>query len=122
MNEQKLIEDIRAVFKELIEEEDERFDLTTRRIIYPRNHVYVRKAEELYKKALELEQLNDKYSTYNLKDVMEEEVDQVNRHRYSYKGNVPEKRSVDEIKCRMHKATKHIQMYFYDVLGDIKIE
>lgn len=122
MNEQKLIEEIRAVFRELIEEEDERIDLPSMRNIYPRKYVYVSKAEELYKKALELEQLNDKYSTYNLKDVMEEEVDQVNRHRYSYKGDVPEKKSVDEIKCRMHKATKHIQMYFFDVLGDIKIE
>jgi len=122
MNEQELIEEIRSIFRELIEEEDERFDLPPMRVIYPRNYVYVSKAEQLYKKALELEQLNEKYSTYHLKDVMEEEVDQVNRHRYSYKGNVPEKRSVDDIQCRMHKATKHIQMYFFDVLGDIKIE
>ena len=42
--EQNLIDDIRALFKELIEEENERFDLATRSIIYPRSYVYVSKA------------------------------------------------------------------------------
>ncbi len=38
--EQKLIDEIRALFKELMEEEDERYDIPTKRTKFPRNFVY----------------------------------------------------------------------------------
>lgn len=114
--------EIRDIFSELIKEEDDRFDLTTKRTIYPRNFVYVRKAKELYEKAVELEKLNNKYDTYHLKDVMSEEVDRVDRHNYEYNGNIPTAKSVTKLQNLMLDATRHIQLYYYNVLGDIIID
>ena len=42
--EEKLITEIKAMFCELIKEEDERFDMATKRITYPQKNVYVYKA------------------------------------------------------------------------------
>ena len=122
--EQKLIEEIRVLFKELIEEEEGRFDIPTRCTIYPRNHVYVIKAKELYSKALELEKLDSKYFTEHLKDVMGDEVDMVDRYDYEYKKgqNTPKGKSITKMQHLMHNATYHIQLYFYEVLGDIKFK
>ena len=124
MEEQRLIEEIRAIFKELIEEEKGRFDIPTMRIIYPRNHVYVIKAKELYSKALELEKLDSKYYTEQLKDVMGDEVDMVDRYDYEYKKgqNTPKGKSITKMQNLMHDATYHIQLYFYEVLGDIEFK
>jgi hypothetical protein len=121
MEEQKLIENIRSIFMELLEEEKERFDTTTRRIIYPRNYFYVNKSQELYRKAVELERVNNRYETWQLKHVIEKEVDLVNRYEYEYKENLPKAKSVTKMQNLMRNATKHIQLYFYDVLGDIEV-
>ena len=109
--EQKLIEEIRTLFKELIEEEEVRFDMLSKRTIYPRNHVYVSKAKEVYSKALKLEELESKYYTGDLKDVMGDEVDMVNRYDYEYKENqkIPKAKSVTKMQSLMHDATDHIE-------------
>ena len=119
--EEKLITEIKALFHELIKEEDERLDIPTKRIVYPQKQVYVYKAKELYKKAIELEKINSKYSTYELKDVIDDEVDLVDRHHYEYEKNslIPKAKSVAELQNLMHNASYHIKLYFYDVLGDI---
>lgn len=72
--EQLLKDEIRALFKELIEEENERYDIPTKRTIYPRNFVYVSKANELFAKAVELEEIDTKYSTHELKTVFNKEL------------------------------------------------
>ena len=115
----KLIEEIQNLFYELIEEEKVRLDTTTKHTIYPRNYVYVSKAKELYAKAVELENLNSNYSTYELKSVFNNEIYYVNHHEYKYKEGRINEKSVTELQNYMHNATKHIQMYFHEVLGDI---
>ena len=121
--EQKLINEIRALFKELIEEENERYDILTKRTIYPRNFIYVSKAKELFDKAVELEKINSKYSTHELKLVFNKEFDFLEHHEYKYKKDslIPTGKSISELQNFMHKATYHIKLYFYDVLGDINI-
>lgn len=120
--EENLIADIRTLFYELIEEEKERFDINTKRTIYPSNHTYVNKANELYNKALELEKIDSKYSAFHLKDVFSTEVDMVSRHKYKYKNGRILTDSISELQNLMRKATRHIQLYYYDILGDIKLE
>lgn len=122
--EQQLIDEIRSLFKEMIEEEDERFDIVTKRTIYPRNYMYVSKAKDLLAKTIELEKINRKYSTYELKSVFNKELYFVDKHQYEYEKNslIPRAKSVNELQNLMHNATHHIQMYFFDVLGDIKID
>lgn len=120
--EKTLIAKIRTLFCELIEEEKERFDSSFRRPIYPSNHTYVNKANELYNKALELERLNSNYSAFHLKDVMSTEVDMVSRHKYKYKNGHVQADSLSELQNLMRKATRHIQLYYFDILGDIKTE
>ena len=121
--EQKLIDDIRALFKELIEEEDERYDILTKRAIYPRNYVYVSKAKELFAKAVELEKIDIKHSTHDLKTIFNKELYFVEHHEYKYKKDslIPTGKSISELQNLMHNASYHIKLYFYDVLGDIKI-
>ena len=121
--EEKLKTEIRALFRDLIKEENERFDIPTKRIIYPQNHVYVNKAKELYKKTIVLEKINSKYSTYELKDVIDDEVDLVDRHHYEYEKDslIPKAKSVTELQNLMHDATYHIKLYFHEVLADIDI-
>ena len=119
--ERKLIDEIRALFKELLEEENERYDIPTKRTIYPRNFVYVSKAKELYAKAVELENINSNYSTYELKNVLNKEIYFVEHHEYKYKDGRINEKSVTELQNYMHNATKRIQMYFHEVLGDIEI-
>ena len=121
--EQKLIDDIRALFKELIEEEDEHYDILTKRAIYPRNYVYVSKAKELFAKAVELEKIDTKHSTHDLKTIFNKELYFVEHHEYKYKKDslIPTGKSISELQNLMHNASYHIKLYFYDVLGDIKI-
>ena len=121
---QKLIDEIRVLFKELIEEENERFDITTRRTIYPCNYVYVRKAKELLAKAVDLEKIYSRYSTYELKTVFSKELYFVEHHEYKYKKDslIPTAKSITELQKLMHNATYHIKLFFYEVLGDIKID
>lgn len=122
--EQQLIDEIRSLFKEMIEEEDERFDIVTKRTIFPRNYMYVSKAKDLLAKTIELEKINSKYSTYELKSVFNKELYFVDKHQYEYEKNslIPRAKSVKELQNLMHNVTHHIQMYFFDVLGDIKID
>ena len=119
--EQKLIDEIRALFKELIEEENERYDIPTKRTIYPRNFVYVSKAKELFTKAVELEGIDTKYSTHELKTVFNKELYFVEHHEYKYKkdSSIPTSKSISELQNFMHNATYHIKLYYYNVLGDI---
>lgn len=121
--EEKLINEIRSLFEELIEEEKENFDTATMRIIYPRSFVYVSKAKDLFAKAVELEKVNSEYHTDGLKDVMADEVDMVDRYEYEYKKNslTPKAKSITKMQNLMHDATYHIKLYFYKVLGDIEI-
>lgn len=121
--EQKLIDEIRALFKELIEEENERYDIPTKRTIYPRNFVYVSKAKELFAKAVELEKIDSKYSTHELKTVFNKELYFVEHHEYKYKkdSSIPTSKSISELQNFMHNATYHIKSYYYNVLGDIKL-
>ena len=121
--EQKLIDEIRALFKELIEEEDERYDIPTKRTIFPRNFVYVSKAKELFAKAVELEKIDSKYSTHELKTVFNKELYFVEHHEYKYKKDslIPSSKSISEMQNFMHNATYHIKSYYYNVLGDIKL-
>ena len=121
--EQKLIDEIRNLFRELIEEEEERFDIVTKRTIYPRNYVYVNKAKELYNKAVVLEKLNSKYSTDHLKLIFNKEIYFVEHHEYKYKKEslIPIGKSISELQNFMHNATYHIKLYYYNVLGDIKL-
>ncbi len=121
--EQKLIDEIRALFKELIEEEDERYDIPTKRTIYPRNLVFVSKANELFAKAVELEKIDSKYSTHELKTVFNKELYFVEHHEYKYKkdSSIPTSKSISELQNVMHNATFHIKLYYYNVLGDIKL-
>lgn len=122
--EQQLIDEIRTLFNELIEEGKERFNITTKRIIYPSNSVYVSKAKKLYQKALELENINSKYSTYALKGVMNYEVGMVERYEYKYEKNssIPKSKSITEIQNLMRNSTFHIKLHFCEVLGNIQIE
>jgi hypothetical protein len=120
--EEKLKTEIRELFCELNEEVKDRFDIATNRKIIPNNIHYVKIAEELYQKAIELENLNKNISAYDLKDVMREEVDEVFKHKFEYKGNIPKGESITELQNKMRDATMHIQMYYSDVLGNIKIE
>ena len=122
--EQKLIDEIRVLFKELIEEEDERYDILTKRTIYPRNFVYVSKAKELFAKAVDLEKINAKHSTHELKTVFNKELYFVEHHEYKYKKEslIPTGKSIRELQNFMHKATCHIKRYLFDILGDIKID
>ena len=122
--EQKIINEIRALFMELIEEEEERFDIATQRTIYPRNYVYVSKAKELFSKAVELEEINSKYSTYELKLVFNKELYFVEHHEYKYKKGalIPNGESIIELQNLMHNATYHIKLYFYEILGDINFD
>ena len=121
--EQKLIDEIRALFKELIEEENERYDIPTKRTIYPRNFVYVSKAKELFAKAVELEKIDTKYSTHELKTLFNKELYCVDHHEYKYKKDslIPTSKSISELQNFMHNATYHIKLYYYNVLGDIKL-
>ena len=121
--EQKLIDEIRALFKELIEEENERYDIPTKRTIYSRNFVYVSKAKELFTKAVELEKIDNKYSTHELKTVFNKELYFVEHHEYKYKKGTltPSSKSITELQNYMHKATCYIRRSLFDVLGDIKI-
>jgi len=121
--EQQLIDEIRALFIEMIEEEEVRFDITAKRTIYPRNFVYVRKAKELFSKAVELEKINNKYSTHELKLVFNKELYFVQHHEYKYKkgASIPNGKSITELQNFMHNATYHIKLFFNSVLGDIKI-
>ena len=121
--EQKLIDEIRALFKELIEEKEERYDISTKRTIYPRNFVYVSKAKELFAKAVELEKIDSKYSTHELKTVFNKELYFVEHHEYKYKkdSSIPTSKSISELQNFMHNATYHIKLYYYNVLGDIKL-
>lgn len=121
--EQKLIDEIRALFKELIEEENERYDIPTKRTILPRNFVYVSKAKELFAKAVELEKIDSKYSTHELKTVFNKELYFVEHHEYKYKKDslIPSSKSISELQNFMHNATYHIESYYYNVLGDIKL-
>lgn len=121
--EQQLIDDIRTLFKELIEEEDERYDNSTKRPMYPRNTVYVNKVQELICKASELENNDSKYSTHELKTILGKELYYIENHKYKYeKGTlIPCGKSLNEIQNLMHNATYHIKLYLYDVLGDINI-
>ena len=121
--EQKLIDEIRALFKELIEEENERYDIPTKRTIYPRNLVFVSKANELFAKAVELEKIDSKYSTHELKTVFNKELYFVEHHEYKYKkdSSIPTSKSISELQNVMHNATFHIKLYYYNVLGDIKL-
>lgn len=121
--EQILKDEIRALFKELIEEEDERYDIPTKRTIYPRNFVYVSKAKELFAKAVELEKIDSKYSTNELKTVFNKELYFVEHHEYKYKkdSSIPTSKSISELQNFMHNATYHIKLYYYNVLGDIKL-
>ena len=118
--EKKLLDEIRTLFKELVEEEDIRIDLTTKRTIYPRNFVYVNKAKALYGKAVELENINSNYSTYELKSVFNKEIYFVEHHEYKYKDGRINEQSVKELQNYMYNATKHIRMYFHEVLGDME--
>ncbi len=120
--EQELIDEIRALFEELIEEEEERFDNATKRTIYPRNFVYVSKAKELLAKAVELEKINSRYSIHELKLVFNKELYYVENHVYKYKkGSLsPTAKSITELQNLMHNATYHIKLFYYDVLGDMK--
>ena len=121
--EQKLIDEIRALFKELIEEENERYDIPTKRTIFPRNFVYVSKAKELFAKAVELEKIDSKYSTHELKTVFNKELYFVEHHEYKYKkdSSIPTSKSISELQNFMHNATYHIKLYYFSVLGDIKL-
>lgn len=122
--EQLLKDEIRALFKELIEEENERYDIPTKRTIYPRNFVYVSKANELFAKAVELEEIDTKYSTHELKTVFNKELYFVEHHKYKYKKDslTPTGKSISELQNFMHNATYHIKLYYYNVLGDIKTQ
>ena len=121
--EQILKDEIRALFKELIEEEDERYDISTKRTIFPRNFVYVSKVKELFAKAVELEKIDSKYSTHELKTVFNKELYFVEHHEYKYKKDslIPSSKSISELQNFMHNATYHIKSYYYNVLGDIKL-
>lgn len=122
--EQQLIDEIRSLFLEMIEEEDERFDIVTKRTIYPRNYVYVSKAKVLLAKAIELEKIDSNYSTYELKSVFNKELYFVDKHQYKYEKNtlIPRAKSVTELHNLMHDATCHIKRYLFNVLGDIKTD
>ena len=122
--EQQLIDEIRSLFKEMIEEENERFDITTMRTIYPRNFVYVSKAKELLAKAVELEGIDGRFSTSELKTVFSKELYFVEHHEYKYKKGslIPTGKSLKEIRNVMHNATSHIKRYLFNTVGDIKTD
>lgn len=122
--ERNLINEIQTLFKEMIKEKDERYDIKTKRIIYPRNFVYVSKAKELLAKAVELEKIDTKYSTHELKTVFNEELYFVEHHEYKYKKDslIPTGKSISELQNFMHNATCHIKRSLFDILGDIKID
>jgi len=122
--EERLIAEIRALYGELIEEEKERdvFVGKKLRTIYPNKDVYINKAKELYEKALELEKLDSRYSAFHLNEVMSDEVYMVGKHKYDYDGLIPKSDNIKELQKWMKKATYHIKLFYYDVLGDIKTE
>lgn len=119
--EQQLIEEIRSLFRELIEEEKGRINLTARRIVPPNGYEYAQKAKDLYDKTIELESINSKYSAWHLKFIMEKEVERVNLHKHEYNGNTPKAKSVAKLQQLMHKATLSIKRSLYDILEDIQL-
>lgn len=52
---------------------------------------------------------------------MDEEVREVEQHRYEYKpqSNIQKAKSINKLQGLMHDATLHIKMNFHDVLEDI---
>jgi len=119
---EKLVNDIRSIFYELIEEEDVRFDEKQKRTIYPRSYVYVDKANKLYAKAVELEKIDSSYSTHELKSVFNKEIYFVKHHKYKYDDGQVTQKSLDELHSYMHNTTYQVKLSFYGVLGDIKID
>ena len=81
------------------------------------------KAKELFTKAVELEEIDTKYSTHELKTVFNKELYFVEHHEYKYKkdSSIPTSKSISELQNFMHNATCHIKLYYYNVLGDIKL-
>ena len=74
-------------------------------------------------KAVELEKIDSKYSTHELKTVFNKELYFVEHHEYKYKKDslIPSSKSISELQNFMHNATYHIKSYYYNVLGDIKL-
>ena len=52
---------------------------------------------------------------------MDEEVREVEQHRYEYKpqSNIQKAKSINKLQGLMHDVTLHIKMNFHDVLEDI---
>ena len=80
-------------------------------------------AKELFAKAVELEKIDTKYSTHELKTLFNKELYCVDHHEYKYKKDslIPTSKSISELQNFMHNATYHIKLYYYNVLGDIKL-
>jgi hypothetical protein len=122
--EQQLIEDIRNLFGELIQEEKGRIAQGSYGILLnPSNHVYVYKANELVAKAHELAKLNPKYKADLLNEILRDEVKLVELYDYKWNKNKtkPTTKSLNEMQRLMHDATYHLQLYFLPVLGDIQL-
>lgn len=118
----ELINEIRSLFKQLIEIKDGRYILNFRYKLPPDNYEYTQTAEELISKAHELSALNDNFDSSRLWSVNDKEVKTIASYELEYhpNGKVREE-SIDELKGLMHNATSHIKLNFMEVLGDIKI-
>lgn len=123
--EQKLIQEIRELFEELVKEEKGRYAPGTnyRVILPPNSSTYYYNAKKLIEKALQLSRIDQKYDASLLDEILRDEVSAVGRHHYEYKcgTNSPTTESVNELVRLMHDATYHIKLYSYEVLGDIDI-
>ena len=121
--EQQLIEDIRNLFGELIQEEKGRIAQGSYGVILnPSNHVYVYKANELVAKAHELAKLNPKYKADLLDEILRDEVELVRLYNYEWNKTKtkPTTKSLSKMERMMHDATYHLQLNFWEVLGDIQ--
>lgn len=123
--EEQLIDEIRQLFHELIEEEKERYIPGTnyRFTLPPDNYRYYKTAEKLSLAAHELCKINHKYSSHELDETIRNEVSDIERFEYKFDSGSkePTAKSKNELIGLMRNATTHIRISFYDVLGDIEI-
>lgn len=119
--EQQLIEEIRNLFNELVQEEKGRIVPGSYGVVRdPNGYFYAQKAKELAAKAHELEKLNPQYDAYFLDEIIRDEVKLVELYEYKWKKNKPTTKSLNKMEELMHNATERLQFNFLEVLGDIQ--
>lgn len=112
--EEELKEKIKKLYQQLIEEEKGGYTAGYMCALPPNGLSYYNTAIELFRRARELCEINDKYRTYALSHTMEQEVEYVRDFQYKYDKNAkkPKVSSINELTNLMKDATSHIYRDF----------